>query len=131
MTPASVWNETMSQPLACTIRNRSSSGAKLEFPHDEYNDEITEVARGDQITLTVNSARERTHVTCVVVWVAGRRCGVRFAELILARLQSLPAGCPVCRAELFRAVERRVDAPADGARYDGGDLEKGAGDGEV
>jgi hypothetical protein len=65
--------------LACTIRDRSSSGAKLEFAPDRYGDGITELVVGDKLSLTFNAGQERSSVGCVVMWVAGCRCGVRFS----------------------------------------------------
>jgi len=76
---ATLWGESKKQALACTIRDRSSTGAKLEFASDRYGDGITELVVGDKLTLTFNAGQERTSVGCVVVWVAGSRCGVRFA----------------------------------------------------
>lgn len=77
-TPATVWAEGMMQALNCTIRDKSASGALLEFPHDRFKPEITEISVGDKITLTINIARERTSVLCEVKRIKGRRCGVRF-----------------------------------------------------
>ena len=77
-TPATLWSEGLSQALACTIRDRSPSGAMLEFPKERYSDGITDIAVGDELTLTVSSSQERTSVVCVVVRIDGRRCGVRF-----------------------------------------------------
>jgi hypothetical protein len=77
-TPASVWRDGMSEPVECTVRDKSSSGAKVEFGSGGGDGEITEIKVGDQVTLTFNYPRERTSVACRVVWVAGMRCGVRF-----------------------------------------------------
>ena len=77
-TPATLWNESMSQALTCTIRDRSPTGAMLEFGADKYNSEITEIVVGDRLTLTMRSAQETTSVACVVVRIDGRRCGLRF-----------------------------------------------------
>ena len=76
---ATLWGESKKQALACTIRDKSSSGAKLEFAPDRYGDGITELVVGDKLTLTFNAGQERTSVGCVVAWVAGSRCGVRFS----------------------------------------------------
>ena len=77
--PATLWGENKRQSLACTIRDRSSGGAKLEFGQDRYSDGLTELKVGDKLSLTFNtSAHERTSVGCMVMWIAGSRCGVRF-----------------------------------------------------
>jgi hypothetical protein len=77
-TPATLWNEGMNQPLNCTVRDKSSSGAKVEFDTASGVDDVAEVVVGDQLTLTFNYPRERTTVACKVVWIAGLRCGLRF-----------------------------------------------------
>jgi hypothetical protein len=77
-TPATIWADGMTQAMNCTIRDKSASGALLEFPFDRYKPEITEISVGDKITLTINIARERTSVLCEVKRIKGRRCGVRF-----------------------------------------------------
>lgn len=65
-------------PIACTIVDKSSSGAKIEFKADRFIDGISEVSVGQKLTLTFSAGQERTLVDCVVVWVAGSRCGVHF-----------------------------------------------------
>ena len=77
--PATLWREGMSQALVCTIRDRSSSGAKLEFQRDHFSGGSTELVIGDRLTLTMNAAQERTSVACAIVWIAGNRCGVTYA----------------------------------------------------
>ncbi len=62
----------------CVIRDRSSSGAKLEMAQDRIADRATDVSVGDPMTLTIRTAQEQTSVACTVVWVSGSRCGVRF-----------------------------------------------------
>ncbi|MBU2533718.1 MAG: PilZ domain-containing protein, partial [Alphaproteobacteria bacterium] len=79
---ASLWNEGMSATLSCTMLDRSSSGAKLEVLEDRYNDRINEIAIGDRFMLSLSYAQERTTMACEVMWVAGRRCGVRFCGQI-------------------------------------------------
>ena len=68
----------MGAPLSCTIRDKSFSGAMLEFALDRYADEVTDVSVGDEVMLTMNTAAERTSVPCVIVRISGRRAGVRF-----------------------------------------------------
>jgi hypothetical protein len=77
-TPATLWRDGMNQPVDCTVRDKSSSGAKVEFGSGGSDDEIAEFVVGDQVTLTFNYPRERTSVACKVVWIAGMRCGLRF-----------------------------------------------------
>ena len=69
----------MTQPMNCTMRDRSPSGALLEFPPDRFNLGISEIVVGDRVTLTFSSSQERTSVACLVMRVDGRRCGVKFA----------------------------------------------------
>jgi hypothetical protein len=78
--PATLWCESRRQSLACTIRDKSSSGARLEFAAERFTDGISELVVGDKLSLVFNaSGPERTSVACVVVWIAGSRCGVRFS----------------------------------------------------
>jgi len=66
--------------LACTIRDKSSSGARLEFAAERLTDGISELVVGDKLSLVFNaSGPERTSVACVVVWIAGSCCGVCFS----------------------------------------------------
>jgi hypothetical protein len=76
--PATLWREGVGH-LACTLRDRSSSGARLEFRRDQLIDGLSELTVGNTLTLHLTSAQEKTSVPCVVVWVAGNRCGVRFS----------------------------------------------------
>ena len=65
--------------IACILRDKSSSGAKLEFASDSYADRTSELSVGSQVTLAFFAARERTTVNCIVVWLGGGSCGVRFS----------------------------------------------------
>jgi hypothetical protein len=76
--PAALYDESKSKTLICTIRDRSSGGAKLEFVPDRFGDGISGLVVGDKLWLTFDAAQERTSIACVVVWVGGSRCGVRF-----------------------------------------------------
>jgi hypothetical protein len=76
--PASLWREGMGQPLVCTLRDRSPSGARVEFQRHMLIEGVAAFNVGDHATLTLNSAHERTWVGCEVVWVSGNACGVRF-----------------------------------------------------
>ena len=77
--PATLWREGMGQPLSCTLRDRSPSGARLEFKHASMIEGFSAFNVGDRATLTLNSAHEKTWVGCEVVWVDGNSCGVRFS----------------------------------------------------
>ena len=77
--PATVWCESRRQSFACTISDKSSSGARLEFASDRFADGINELAVGNKLSLVFNAAGPgSTSVACVVMWSAGRSCGVRF-----------------------------------------------------
>jgi hypothetical protein len=78
--PATLWCENRRQSLACTIRDKSSSGAKLEIAAERFTKGASDLAVGDKLSLVFNaSGPERTSVACVVVWIAGKSCGVRFS----------------------------------------------------
>lgn len=83
---ASLWNEQMSAALSCTMMDRSSTGAKLEVLEDRYNNRMNDLSVGDRFTLTLNYAQETTSIPCEVMWVAGRKCGVRFCGQILTQV---------------------------------------------
>jgi hypothetical protein len=78
-TPASVWNASFTHALPCTIRDKSASGALIEFAAGRFVTEVGSLAIGDRITLTMNASRERTSVECEIVRISGLKCGVRFA----------------------------------------------------
>ena len=54
------------------------------------------------------------------------QCGADMRRVILARLESRPAGCPVCRAALLSVLASRRDARVDPVRYDGDDVNRRA-----
>jgi hypothetical protein len=76
--PATLSGRGMTQPIACTIRDRSSTGALLEFPPTRFGEEAPNVAVGERLTLTFNFSNERSSVVCSVVRIEGNRCGVQF-----------------------------------------------------
>jgi hypothetical protein len=76
--PASLWREGLLEPIACTIRDQSSSGAQLQLGPGAFGNEITEFNVGDQFTLTIGSLRDRSCVSCIVMWTEERRCGVKY-----------------------------------------------------
>jgi hypothetical protein len=75
--PVVLWRKGLGH-LSCMLRDRSSSGARLEFRRDQMTDGLSELLLDDTLTLMMSSAQEKTSVDCVVVWVTGNRCGVRF-----------------------------------------------------
>ena len=77
--PATLWIENKQRALACTIRDRSPSGARLDVAPGAFGEGIAELAVGNRLSLTFDAGQERTSVGCVVMWVAGTSCGVRFA----------------------------------------------------
>jgi hypothetical protein len=87
--PASLWVESKQRSLACTIRDRSSSGARLDVAPGTFGEGIAELAVGDKLSLTFDAAQERTSVGCVVMWVAGNSCGVRFAGQFHTQVNNL------------------------------------------
>jgi hypothetical protein len=77
--PATLWCESRQQSFACIIRDKSSSGARLEFAAERFTNGISGLAVGDKLSLVFNaSGPERTSVGCVVMWIAASCCGVRF-----------------------------------------------------
>lgn len=98
---ASLWNDRMSAALSCTMLDRSSTGAKLEVLEDRYNDRMNAINVGDRFTVTLNYAQETTSIACEIMWVAGRRCGVRFCGQIVTQVNK-----PAKRALPKKAVEK-------------------------
>jgi hypothetical protein len=86
-TPATLWREGMSQAMSCTIRDKSASGAMLEFAPSKFGDASAVVQVGDKFTLTIQVSRESTSVACQVVRVDGRRCGVKFCGQFHTQIQ--------------------------------------------
>ncbi|MGD9803971.1 MAG: PilZ domain-containing protein [Hyphomicrobiaceae bacterium] len=108
--PATLWREGMGQPLACTLKDRSSSGARLEFKHTSMIEGVSAFNTGDQVTLTLNSAHEKTWVGCEVVWVNDNRCGVRFSG------QFRSEG-PASRKSLRSAAPEKAPRAKTGSRF--------------
>ncbi|MFV0298870.1 MAG: PilZ domain-containing protein, partial [Hyphomicrobiaceae bacterium] len=76
--PAVLLPEGATQGLTCTIRDKSSSGARVEFTRDIYVAGVDVVSIGDRLTMTFRVGQDRTSVECVVAWVDGPQTGVRF-----------------------------------------------------
>jgi hypothetical protein len=74
-----LWIESKKRALGCTIRDKSSTGAKLEVVPDKYGDGISELAVGTKVSLSFDAGQDRTSVRCEVMWISESRCGVRFA----------------------------------------------------
>jgi PilZ domain-containing protein len=78
--PATLWCASRRKSLTCAIRDKSSSGARLEFAAERLTDGFSELVVGDKLSLVFNaSGAERASVACVVVWIAESSCGVRFS----------------------------------------------------
>ncbi len=114
--PATLWRESKGQALACTIRDRSSGGAQLEFASDRYGDGVAELAVGDKLSLTFNTAQERTSVACVVAWIAGNRCGVRFSGQFHTQANNAPraskAGATLRSTSVAKPTKPKLPAGA-------------------
>lgn len=78
-TPVTIWKTGMSQWQSCTLLDKSASGARIELASSRFGSERAVVEIGDRLTLTFNSARESTSVPCLVIWVDGNQCGVKYA----------------------------------------------------
>ncbi len=86
----SLWNERLTEPLSCIIRDKSASGAMLEIVPARTGDRSSIINVGDRMTLTIILSRERTTVPCEIMRKDGRRWGVKFCgqfhtEVIKAR----------------------------------------------
>ena len=75
---ATLSREGAGQPLSCTIRDKSSSGAKIEIVPDKAVEKLGQLNAGDKLMLAFASSRERTTVECKIIWMSGEFCGVTF-----------------------------------------------------
>ena len=75
---ATLSREGAGQSLSCTIRDKSSSGAKIEIVPDKAVEKLGQLNSGDQLMLAFASSRERTTVECKIIWISGEFCGVTF-----------------------------------------------------
>ena len=107
--PATLWREGMGQPLSCTLRDRSPSGARLEFKHASVIEGFSAFNVGDQATLTLNSAHEKTWVGCEIAWVDDNCCGVRF-------LGQFRSEGPASRKSTRTATHEKTQRPKAGSR---------------
>jgi hypothetical protein len=107
--PATLWREGMGQPLSCTLRDRSPSGARLEFKHASMIEGFSAFNVGDHATLTLNSAHEKTWVGCEVAWVDDNSCGVRF-------LGQFRSEGPASRKSARISTQEKAQRPKTGSR---------------
>lgn len=77
-TVVSVWSSTITTPLSCSMRDRSATGALLEFQSIRQDGRITEFSVGAKLNLAFKTSQERTTVSCEVVRIDGCRCGIVF-----------------------------------------------------
>jgi hypothetical protein len=68
-----------SNPIRCTIRDTSSSGALLELCDSQAAGFVDIMDLPHSFTLVFTSYRERTEVLCQIMRWTGRRVGVRYA----------------------------------------------------
>lgn len=76
---ASYWRAGMRVARACTICDKSSGGARLDLSTAAPSAQEKPLTQGDQITLMFESPFERTSVACLIMWIKGTQCGVRYA----------------------------------------------------
>jgi hypothetical protein len=112
--PGSLWVESKQRSLACTIRNRSSNGARLEVAPGAFGEGITELAVGNRLSLTFDAGQERTSVGCVVMWVAGNSCGVRFAGQFQTQVSNLKKSAKSMTG--LESIARSTKPTQDGTR---------------
>ena len=114
--PATVWCESRRQSFACTISDKSSSGARLEFASERFADGINELAVGNKLSLVFNAAGPgSTSVDCVVMWSAGRSCGVRFFgkfNQVSALRKAAPGKLPTDKPPAAKSTVRSFSAGA-------------------
>lgn len=76
--PVTLWRQGMSQSVGCTLIDKSASGARVELPQTKFGESSSVVGVGDKLTLTFTTAQERTTVSCMIVWMDGRQCGLKY-----------------------------------------------------
>jgi hypothetical protein len=75
-TPATIMFAGITTPIACLVRDTSSTGAMIEMIRDRYNSEGSTGVVQDEFTLTITL--DRTSVECRVMWRSAHRLGIRF-----------------------------------------------------
>ena len=79
--PVSIWRQGMQQAVSCTLLDKSASGARIEMAASRFGESSNNIGltEGDKFTLTFATATERTSVACEVIWVDGKRAGLRYS----------------------------------------------------
>ncbi|MGI9424161.1 MAG: PilZ domain-containing protein, partial [Hyphomicrobiaceae bacterium] len=77
--PAVLSKEGSSKTRSCIILDTSSGGARIQVEPDKLNHAIGQLFVGDTITLMFEMGQKQTSVTCLVVWVDGIYCGVKYS----------------------------------------------------
>jgi hypothetical protein len=83
--PAAIMFPGITTPIACIVRDTSSTGAMIEMVKDKYNAEGSTKVVEDEFTLTITL--DKTYVQCRVQWRSGTRIGVRFLGPVVAMPQ--------------------------------------------
>lgn len=76
--PVTLWRQGMSQAVSCTLLDKSASGARVELPQAKFGESMSAVGIGDKLTLTFTTAQERASVSCQIMWMDGRQCGLKY-----------------------------------------------------
>lgn len=76
--PVTLWRQGMSQAVNCTLLDKSASGARVELPQTKFGESMSAVGIGDKLTLTFTTAQERSSVSCQIMWMDGRQCGLKY-----------------------------------------------------
>ena len=110
-TPVTVWSDKMATPMNCSMRDRSATGALLEFPSVRRDDVITEFGVGAKLNLAFKTSQEKTTVSCEVVRIEGCRCGIVFTgqfntEVIKTR-KMLNEAAPVEKSSLAKTLKSK------------------------
>ena len=79
-TPASLWHGSLPGAIKCYVRDQSSSGALVETSSGDANLLDLLVSVDKPFSLTIQTSKERTEVSCTIAWRAGRRLGVRYVS---------------------------------------------------
>lgn len=73
---AQIIHESLAQPMLCTVRDTSSTGARLEIANSRGG--ISRDRAPDRFTLVMPA--DRTMVECTVAWRRGNLIGVRYTS---------------------------------------------------
>ena len=97
-------------PTACVIRDMSVTGARLELRNPPQSGSGAP-AIGSEMTLTFETAWERTSSQCQIVWFAGHRCGVRFQGQF--RTTAKPCTAAAHTRKVSQARGKRIKRASD------------------